>query len=149
MKKLLSAAAMLALLQLANSCKINEEFQGVLTPDQVAGGNASSLLDGAYNAMRSPFQGATQVFALSEVTTDERLMPTRAGDWDDNGKWRALHLHNWDANHPEIRDAFANLGGVVFCCHRRAAARVRSYPAASGRSPLPARFRHVLDARHV
>jgi len=114
MKKILSAAAMLALLQLADSCKINEEFQAGLTPDQITAGNASSLLDGAYNAMRSPFQGATQVFAMSEVTTDERIMPTRAGDWDDNGKWRALHLHNWDANHPEVRDAFANLGGVIF-----------------------------------
>jgi len=114
MKKILSAAALLALAQLADSCKINEEFQAGLTPNQIGAGNASSLLDGAYNAMRSPFQGATQVFAMSEVTTDERIMPTRAGDWDDNGKWRALHLHNWDANHPEIRDAFANLGGVVF-----------------------------------
>ncbi|RZK38329.1 MAG: RagB/SusD family nutrient uptake outer membrane protein [Hymenobacter sp.] len=104
---------MLAVLHLASSCNINEELQGTLTPTQVAG-SAASLLDGAYNAMRSPFQGATQVFALSEVTTDERLMPTRAGDWDDNGKWRALHLHNWDANHPEVRDAYANLGGVVF-----------------------------------
>jgi len=117
MKKLLSAAAMLALLQLADSCKINEEFQGVLTPDQIAAGSASSLLEGAYTAMRSPFQGATQIFAMTEVTTDERLMPTRAGDWDDNGKWRALHLHNWDANHPEIRDAFANLGGVIFAAN--------------------------------
>lgn len=117
MKKILSAAAMLALLQLADSCKINEEFQGVLTPEQVSSGNAASLLEGAYTAMRSPFQGATQIFAMSEVTTDERLMPTRAGDWDDNGKWRALHLHNWDANHPEIRDAFANLGGVIFAAN--------------------------------
>ncbi|WP_223651281.1 RagB/SusD family nutrient uptake outer membrane protein [Hymenobacter psoromatis] len=114
MKKILSAAAMLALLQLANSCKINEEFQGVLTPAQVGSGNASSLLDGVYNAMRTPFQGATLVFALSEVTTDERLMPTRAGDWDDNGQWRQLHLHTWDANHAQVRDAYSNLGGVVF-----------------------------------
>jgi hypothetical protein len=113
MKKILSAAALLALLPLADGCKINEEFQGGLTPGQIAG-SASSLLDGAYNSLRSPFQGATQVFALSEVTTDERLMPTRAGDWDDNGKWRTLHLHTWDANHPEVRDAFANLGGVIF-----------------------------------
>ncbi|MGI4822305.1 MAG: RagB/SusD family nutrient uptake outer membrane protein [Janthinobacterium lividum] len=114
MKKILSAAAMLALLQLADGCKINEEFQGGLTPDQITAGNASSLLDGAYTAMRSPFQGAGQVFAMTEVTTDERIMPTRAGDWDDNGKWRQLHLHTWDANHPEVRDAFANLGGVIF-----------------------------------
>ncbi|MDO7887192.1 RagB/SusD family nutrient uptake outer membrane protein [Hymenobacter cheonanensis] len=114
MKKTLSAAALLTLLQLANSCKINEEFQGTLTPNQVAGGTASSLLDGVYTSLRSPFQGATQVFALSEVTTDERLMPTRAGDWDDNGVWRQLHLHTWDANHSQVRDAFANLGGIVF-----------------------------------
>ena len=114
MKKILSAATLLALLQLANSCEIKEQFKGGLTADQVSAGNASSLLDGVYNAMRSPFQGATQVFALSEVSTDERLMPTRAGDWDDNGVWRALHLHTWDANHSQVRDAFANLGGIVF-----------------------------------
>lgn len=116
MKKIFSAAAMLAMLQLANSCKINEEFQGTLPAAQSGGGNASpsSLLDGVYSSMRSPFQGAGQVFALSEVTTDERLMPTRGGDWDDNGKWRQLHLHNWDANHQEVRDAFNNLNGVVF-----------------------------------
>ena len=114
MKKVFSAAALLAVLQLADSCKINEEFQGVIRPDQVNSGTTAALLDGVYVAMRSPFQGATQVFALSEVTTDESLMPTRAGDWDDNGKWRQLHLHTWDANHPEIRAAFNNLNGVVF-----------------------------------
>lgn len=116
MKKILGAAAMLALLQLADGCQINEEFQGTLPAAQSGGGNASptSLLDGVYSSMRSPFQGATQVFALSEVTTDERLMPTRGGDWDDNGVWRQLHQHNWDANHTQVRDAFNNLNGVVF-----------------------------------
>ncbi|MGI4885712.1 MAG: RagB/SusD family nutrient uptake outer membrane protein [Janthinobacterium lividum] len=116
MKKILSAGAMLAVLQLANSCQINEEFQGTLPASQVStsGGNAAALLDGVYIAMRSPFQGATQVFALSEVTTDERIMPTRGGDWDDNGVWRQLHLHTWDANHVQVRDAFNNLNAVVF-----------------------------------
>ncbi|MBX0290628.1 RagB/SusD family nutrient uptake outer membrane protein [Hymenobacter sp. HSC-4F20] len=116
MKKVLSAAALLAALQLATSCEIKEEFQGatLAQPGTSGASSAASLLDGVYSSMRSPFQGATQVFALSEVTTDERLMPTRGGDWDDNGKWRQLHLHNWDANHQEIRDAFNNLNGVVF-----------------------------------
>ncbi|AMJ65149.1 RagB/SusD family nutrient uptake outer membrane protein [Hymenobacter sp. PAMC 26628] len=116
MKKILSAGALLAVLQLANSCQINEEFQGTLPAAQSGGGSANpaSLLDGVYSSMRSPFQGATQVFALSEVTTDERLMPTRGGDWDDNGVWRQLHQHNWDANHTQVRDAFNNLNGVVF-----------------------------------
>ncbi|GAB3855028.1 RagB/SusD family nutrient uptake outer membrane protein [Hymenobacter terrigena] len=114
MKKILSTAALLALLPLADSCQITERLDATLTPEQAATGNASSLLDGVYSSMRSPFQGATQVFALSEVTTDERLMPTRAGDWDDNGQWRSLHQRTWDANHGQIRDAFNNLSGVVF-----------------------------------
>jgi len=136
MKKILSAVAMLALLQLANSCEIKEEFQGGLTADQVSSGTAASLLDGVYNAMRSPFQGATQVFALSEVTTDERLMPTRAGDWDDNGVWRQLHLHTWDANHVQVRDAFANLGGIVFA----ATDMLRTEFNASAQQQAEARF---------
>ncbi|MGI4833422.1 MAG: RagB/SusD family nutrient uptake outer membrane protein [Janthinobacterium lividum] len=116
MKKILSAAALLAVLPLVNSCKINEEFQGTLQTSGSSGGgiDPAILLNGVYNAMRSPFQGATQVFALSEVTTDERLMPTRGGDWDDNGVWRQLHLHNWDANHTQVRDAFNNLNSIVF-----------------------------------
>jgi hypothetical protein len=136
MKKILGAAAMLTLLQLADSCKINEEFRAAVTPEQLGSSSAAALLDGVYNSMRSPFQGATQVFALSEVTTDERIMPTRAGDWDDNGKWRSLHLHTWDANHPEIRDAFANLGGVI-CA---ATEMLRPQFAASAQQQGEARF---------
>ncbi|MGI4874910.1 MAG: RagB/SusD family nutrient uptake outer membrane protein [Janthinobacterium lividum] len=113
MKKLFGTVALLAVLQFTDSCKINEQLDATLTPDQAAG-SAASLLDGVYSSMRSPFQGATQVFALSEVTTDERLMPTRASDWDDNGVWRALHQRTWDADHGQVRDAFNNLGGVVF-----------------------------------
>jgi len=30
-----------------------------------------------------------------EITTDEVTMPTRLTDWDDGGKWRALHQHSW------------------------------------------------------
>jgi hypothetical protein len=31
-----------------------------------------------------------------ELTSDEMVCPTRAGDWDDGGKWRVLHQHIWD-----------------------------------------------------
>lgn len=30
-----------------------------------------------------------------EVTSDEMTCPTRHTDWDDGGKWRALHEHQW------------------------------------------------------
>lgn len=113
---ILGTVAFLSLVPLINSCKLDEELNGTAP---VSGGgtsnaNPAALLDGAYIAMRDPFQGATNVFALSEVPTDERIMPTRGPDWDDNGKWRQLHLHTWDANNEQIRNSFNGLGGIVF-----------------------------------
>jgi hypothetical protein len=31
-----------------------------------------------------------------EITTDEIVIPTRDTDWDDGGKWRVLHQHDWN-----------------------------------------------------
>lgn len=117
MKKILTAAVLLALLQVANSCKTDEDFENSLTTKQVGGGgtgNAAALLTGAYNAMRGPFQGNVNVFAMSEVPTDERIMPTRGPDWDDNGVWRQFHQHRWDQNNSQIQSAFNGLNAVVF-----------------------------------
>jgi starch-binding outer membrane protein, SusD/RagB family len=33
-----------------------------------------------------------------ELTGDAVVCPTRGGDWDDGGKWRVLHQHEWDNN---------------------------------------------------
>lgn len=115
--KLLGLLGLMALLPLGSGCELNEDLNGTLSEDQVGGGgggNAAALLDGAYVSLRDPFQGPTNVFALSEVTTDERIMPTRGGDWDDNGVWRQLHLHNWTADNTQIINAFNTLNGVVF-----------------------------------
>ena len=49
-------------------------------------------------------------YAMMEHPSDEMLGPTRGSDWDDNGNWRKLHLHTWDAQHTQIRDAWDDLG---------------------------------------
>ena len=69
-----------------NCSKLDETFEGDLTPDQVAGGgnSVSSLLTGTYNSMRTTFQDQTRVYCLWEMTTDELIGPTRGPDWDDN-----------------------------------------------------------------
>jgi hypothetical protein len=96
--------------------KLDEKLEGEATDSQVggSGGSADALLRGAYNSMRSPYQNTDQVFALSEMSTDELIVPTRGSDWDDNGVWRVLHAHKWDGDNIHIRDAFNNLGGVVY-----------------------------------
>ena len=112
--KLIGAAAILTLLQGVNGCQLTEKFDGNLTKDQVAAGKPDALLIGVYNSLRDPIQGSVNVFALEEVSTDERIMPTRGPDWDDNGKWRQLYLHNWDSNNEQIRNTFTGLNGITY-----------------------------------
>lgn len=35
---------------------------------------------------------------LNEITTDVMIVPTRGGDWYDNGQWLDLHRQTWTAN---------------------------------------------------
>lgn len=102
----------------AGCTKLDEKLNGQLSEDQVGGGggptNTAALLNGIYDNIRGTFQGQEGVYALWEMTTDELIGPTRGGDWDDNGAWRVLHAHKFDADHIRIREVFANLGGVMY-----------------------------------
>lgn len=112
--KIICAAASLALLQGVSSCSITENLDGQLNENQIPKGDPSALLQGVYNAQRDPIQGCVSVFALEEVSTDARIMPTRGPDWDDNGKWRALFAHTWDPNNERVRDTFNQLEGIIY-----------------------------------
>ena len=100
------------------SCtKLNENLNGQLTENQVGGGgtaNTAALLNGIYDNIRGTFQDQAGVYALWEMTTDELIGPTRGGDWDDNGAWRVLHAHKFDADHVRINEVFAALGSVNY-----------------------------------
>ena len=50
-----------------------------------AGGNAAALLVGAYVIEYNPFQDQSRWWAAVQHTSDEALVPTSGGDWDDNG----------------------------------------------------------------
>ncbi|MDO6432050.1 RagB/SusD family nutrient uptake outer membrane protein [Flavitalea sp. BT771] len=96
--------------------KLNEKFQGDLTPDQVAGGSNSvaGLLAATYASMQVTYQDQSNWMAMQEMTTDELVGPTRGPDWDDNGVWRVLHAHAWDGDNLHIRECFDQLSGTVF-----------------------------------
>ena len=97
--------------------KLNQEFGGELTADQVSSGgntNTAALLSGLYNSMQGLFQDQAGIYALWEMTTDELIGPTRGPDWDDNGVWRVLHAQKYDGENQRIVDAFKNLNGIDF-----------------------------------
>ncbi|MBX2827060.1 MAG: RagB/SusD family nutrient uptake outer membrane protein [Flavobacteriaceae bacterium] len=74
--------------------EITEGFTGVE--------DTESFLSGAYNNLNGRIGDQANLFALSEVTTDAALIPTRGTDWGDNGIWRQLHQHNWTPSHQFI-----------------------------------------------
>jgi starch-binding outer membrane protein, SusD/RagB family len=57
--------------------------------------NLRSTMDDRYN--------------LSEITTDEIIVPTRGQDWYDNGRWLEIFKHNWNAN---SGSALADMNGA-------------------------------------
>jgi len=107
-------------LTLVSACsKLDEKLNSTLTNSQAANalgaGGTDLLLRGAYADIATPFcndQG--QVLSLTGNSSDESLVPTRGGDWDDNGLWRAIHAHTWNADHSHILNTFNNLNKLNF-----------------------------------
>ena len=98
--------------------KLNEGLNSTLTNQQTSSslGPAGTqlLLQAAYNDLPGPFNGEGNVFSLEENSTDESLVPTRGGDWDDNGVCRVVHSHNWNADHAQILGTFNSLNKLNF-----------------------------------
>ena len=72
------------------------------------------LLAAAYADLGGPLTAQDLLFSLQENTSDEALVPTRGGDWDDNGVWRVLHAHTWNADHQYVLNVFNALNKVNF-----------------------------------
>jgi hypothetical protein len=99
----------LILIGVSACTKLDQKLGGsvVFTPSS---GVAASLLNGTYNDFNGIINYQDQIFSLEENTSDESLVPTRGGDWDDNGVWRVLHNHTWTAIHSQPISVFNGLG---------------------------------------
>lgn len=43
---------------------------------------------------------------VTQVSSDEEIIPTRGTDWGDGGAWLQLHRHTWTAQHPFLNDVW-------------------------------------------
>ena len=94
--------------------KLEQKLNDSISTDPSIGGNtdAGLLLNSTYNSMNGLLHSQDLMFSLQETTTDEALVPTRGGDWDDNGVWRVLHAHTWTTIHAQFKNVFNGLGGL-------------------------------------
>lgn len=92
------------------SCtKLDEKFNDSVSSVVEGAIDPQTILQGAYNALNTPFQDQSRFWAAQQHSSDETLGPTRGPDWDDNGVWRVLHTHKWDADHGFLRDTYREL----------------------------------------
>ncbi len=103
-----------ATLALSGCTKLDENLNGQVNSGALGSNDVPGLITASYTAMRGPYQAPWNWSALQEVTSDEVIVPTRAGDWDDNGAWRALHLHKWAADDARISDVFRDLNSISY-----------------------------------
>jgi len=57
-------------------------------------------LAGVYAMVRNTLPGYGDFYNLTEISTDEMVVPTRGQDWYDNGRWLEIHRQGWAANSP-------------------------------------------------
>lgn len=113
MNKRILTAGVFALIALAPACTdLTEVPQSAITPenfyrnaDEAIGGLAS-----VYAQLRSTND---EYYNISEISTDEMIVPTRGQDWYDNGKWLDIHRQTFAPNSPagldNINSAWVNL----------------------------------------
>jgi hypothetical protein len=112
------AAIAIIIFAITGCSKLDEKLQDRLTLKQVEASTAgttvdvTALLTESYKTLYN-FHGGGDV-NMPEHTSDLWLAPTRGGDWDDNGAWRALFQHTWDADHTNLRDYFNRLSSGLF-----------------------------------
>ena len=100
MIKICCAAGLVALTLLAPACTdLTEVPQSSITPDHFYTNETEAVggLASVYAGLRNFDE---EYYNVSEVSTDEIIVPTRGTDWYDNGKWLDIHRQTWTANSP-------------------------------------------------
>ncbi len=114
MTKSMGIAAVITALLLAPACTdLTEVPQSAITPenfyrneDEAVGGLAS-----VYAQLRQTVEGP---YEITEVSTDEIIVPTRGQDWLDGGKWLDIHRHTFTPNSPAGLDNIKNAWVTMF-----------------------------------
>jgi starch-binding outer membrane protein, SusD/RagB family len=88
------------------SCtNLDEDTFGIVTPDQFYKTDEEILagLAPIYSQLRALMWNWQN---LSQISSDETVVPTRGSDWFDGGRWLAIHRQTWDAGLTDFNGAW-------------------------------------------
>ena len=113
MTKSIGAAGVFAMLLLSPACTdLTEVPSSSITPENFYR-NETEVISGLASVYAQLRSTVDDYYNLSEISTDEMIVPTRGQDWYDNGQWIDIHKQTWNANSPAagsiINGAWVNL----------------------------------------
>ena len=84
---------------------LDEDTFGIVTPEEFYQTDAEILagLAPIYSQLRALMWNWHN---LSQISSDETVVPTRGSDWFDGGRWLAIHRHSWDAGLTDLNGAW-------------------------------------------
>ncbi|MBF0576036.1 RagB/SusD family nutrient uptake outer membrane protein [Dysgonomonas sp. GY617] len=102
-----------------SACSLDEtpidqlpEEEAYKTPELVYVNTVASL----YNDIRN--LATTATWDLSELPSDEAIIPTRGSDWDDGGIFRSLHNHSWTPALNFLNDSWQERYAAIGKCNQ-------------------------------
>jgi len=139
-----SAGAMALCMQLVACTDLTENPKSLITPSTYFNtpGEALAALAGVYAQLRGT-AGEGDYWGISEVSTDEMVVPTRGQDWYDNGTWMELHHQSWSATSPGTLSFMNNAWNTAF----QGVARANVLIDAMAGSSLPNAAEVTTEAR--
>ena len=117
---------------LLSACtKIDVPVENQLTPQNFPQTDAQfiSAAGPAYTSFRGSF--CQSYWMLQTLSTDEAILPSRAGGWYDGGRYQQMHYHNWTPDNPIVGDTWTWGFTTISACNR-----ILALFAASKDSPI-------------
>jgi len=139
----IGAAGLVALLALGCT-NLDETPPSLITPGNFFRTDQEVLagLAGVYAQLRA-FAPEGGIYDVSEITTDEDVVPTRGQDWYDNGQWIDLHNMTWTPTSA----ATANFFNGVWNNPYQGVANANLFIASIQNSTVPNKAAIVAEAR--
>src|SRR5437016_842036 len=105
----------LLLVPLQGCTDLNETPISSITPSNFfhTPGEVLAALAGVYAGLRNTASEG-EYWGVSEVSTDEMVVPTRGSDWYDNGTWLETHRQVWLANSPATLSFVNNVWNTAY-----------------------------------
>jgi len=98
--------------------KIDVPVENELTPANILTNDAQFILAAgpAYTSLRGSY--CNSYWQLQTLSTDEAILPSRAGGWYDGGRYQQMHYHNWTPDNPLVADTWTWGFSTISTCNR-------------------------------